>query len=98
MQKRVWSVCLTGIPGRRRRTRTLALPSSSVSSDQLVLCLDWGKEPWAGWSPRSLTKVARGASCVVDKSEVSCPSREALRIGPDPAQFILYLKGKSDGS
>ncbi len=61
---------------------------------QLDLALDWGREPWGGRSPRSLTK----GSCVVDNSEVGCPSREAQRIGPDPAQFTLFLKGKSDGT
>ncbi len=65
---------------------------------QLLLELDWGSEPWAGRTPRSLTKVARGVSCVVDKSEVGCPSREAFRIATDPAQWTFFLKGKSDGS
>ena len=66
--------------------------------EQLVLALDWGQEPWAGCSPRSLTKVARGASCVVDNSVVGCQSREARWLGPDPAQLTLFLKGKSDGT
>ena len=62
--------------------------------DQLSLDLDWGKEPWQGQSPRSLTKalVAAGG---VDNFVVRCPSREAQRFDPDPAQFTLFLKGKS---
>ena len=66
----------------------------STDKRQLLLQLDWGVEPWEGRTPRSLTKVVRGASCVVDKSEVGCPSREALRIGTDPAQLLSYI---SDG-
>jgi len=65
-----------------------------LTGDQLALALDWGSEPWSGYSPRYLTK----GSCVVDKSEVGCPSREAQRIGTDPAQLTLFLEGKSDGS
>ena len=65
---------------------------------QLELALDWGSEPWQGRTPRSLTKVGRGASCVVDKSEVGCPSREAHWIRPDAAQLTFFLQGKSDGS
>ena len=67
--------------------------SNSHDSDQLELALEWGRQPWAGASPRSLTRVARGESCVVDKSDVGCPSREALRSDPDPAQFTMFLKG-----
>ncbi len=55
--------------------------------DQRLLELDWGKEPWAGVSPRYLTR----GSCVVDNSEVGCPSREAQRIGTDPAQLLLCI-------
>jgi len=61
---------------------------------QLVLELDWGSEPWEGRTPRSLTKVARGVTCVVDKSVVCCASREANRIAANPAQFQFYI---SDG-
>ena len=70
--------------------------------DQLDLPLDWGREPWHGVSPRALAQanvaaklLSFEATCGVDKSEVGCPSREAQRIGPDPAQFTLFLKGKS---
>ena len=71
--------------------------NSSRVGEQLLLALDWGKEPWQGRTPRSLTKIARG-TCVVDKSEVGWPSREAQCFGTDPAQFTLFLKGKSDGT
>ncbi len=62
--------------------------------EQLSLPLDWGKEPWGGRSPRALTR----GSCVVDKSEVGCPSREAQRFGTDPAQFTMFLEGTQNGS
>jgi len=65
-----------------------------LAQDQLLLPLDWGREPWHGVSPRYLTR----GSCVVDNSVVGCPSREALWIGPDPAQLTFYLKGRSDGT
>jgi len=62
---------------------------------QLELALEWGSEPWGGRTPRSMT---RGA-CVVDKSEVSSASGDAKRVGPDPAQFTMFLKGTpSNGS
>ncbi len=58
--------------------------------EQLVLRLSWGREPWAGVSPRYLTR----GSCVVDKSDVGCPSREAL--GPlEAAQLQFFTKGRS---
>jgi len=57
--------------------------------EQYSLALDWGKEPWSGQTPRSLT---RGA-CVVDNSVVGSASREALRFDPDPAQWTMFLKG-----
>jgi len=66
----------------------------NLHGDQLVLDLDWVREPWDGVSPRHLTR----GSCVVDKSEVGCPSREAQRFGPDPAQLTLFLQGRSDGT
>ena len=56
--------------------------------EQLELQLDWGKEPWSGRSPRSLT---RGNN--VDKSGVSSGSREAGRFETDPAQTLIFLKG-----
>ena len=64
-----------------------------LHGEQLVLPLDWGRESWAGVSPRHLTR----GSCVVDNSTVRCESREA-REGCDPAQYTLFLKGKSYGS
>jgi len=69
-----------------------------VVPEQLSLALDWGREPWAGKSPRTLTKGFRVASCVVDNSVVGCPSREADRFGVDPAQLMFFLQGKSDGT
>ena len=65
-------------------------------SDQLILALDWGKEPWGGVSPRHLTR----GSCVVDKSVVRCGSREATEILElvDPAQYAIFLKGSPNGS
>ena len=62
--------------------------------EQLLLELDWRGEPWAGVSPRYLTK----GSCSVDNFSVGCPSREAHGADADPAQFTLFLKGKSNGS
>ncbi len=70
------------------------MSQSELTSDQLSLALDWGREPWEGYAPRYLTKGA----CVVDNSEVGCPSREAQRFGTDPAQLTLFLQGRSDGS
>jgi len=68
---------------------------SELTGDQLTLALEWGREPWGGWSPRSLTKGAG----VVDNSVVGCPSREAQRFDVDPAQFTAFLKGTpSDGT
>jgi len=70
-------------------------------SEQLVLELDDVRldVPWAGRSPRELAqelvrerleRFSRGAG-VVDKSEVCCPSREALRIATDPAQLQICV-------
>ena len=55
--------------------------------------------PWGGRSPRSLVRVTvderirefRGRSCVVDKSDVECGSREAQRFDVDPAQYQLCV-------
>jgi len=63
--------------------------SASRRGEQLELALEWGKEPWEGRSPRSLTR----GSCVVDNSDVECESREAQRIAMDPAQWKIFLKG-----
>jgi len=73
---------------------------------QLELGLDWGREPWDGQSPRSLARLVisakmlkRFGTCVVDKSVVRCPSREAQRFGTDPAQYMCFIHGApSDGS
>jgi len=67
----------------------------TAPGEQYELLLDWGREPWAGRTPRSMT---RGA-CVVDNSAVGWASREALRVVPVPAQYTLFLQGNpSDGS
>ena len=68
---------------------------------QFALALDWGREPWNGVSPRYLTKgypkIGYG-TCVVDKSEVGCPSREAHDEITDAAQFTMFLKGTPNGT
>ncbi len=55
--------------------------------------------PWSGRSPRELAQqlvserirtFCVGAG-VVDKSDVGCPSREALRIASGPAQYQLCI-------
>ena len=63
---------------------------------QLDLPLDWGREPWAGVSPRHLTR----GSCVVDNFVVRCPSREATEVCElsDPAQFLIFLQGSPNGT
>ena len=61
--------------------------------EQLEVELDWGKTPWQGRSPRSLTRVARGATCAVDNFEVEWASREADEDYTDAAQFTMFLKG-----
>ncbi len=62
--------------------------------------------PWGGQAPRSLAKelvtiklvkYLRGRTCVVDKSAVRSPSREALRIIPDAAQFQLCVSTSFKG-
>jgi len=66
---------------------------------QYSLALDWGREPWAGVSPRYLTKGYREGACIVDKSEVGCPSREAQRGVTDPAQLQISIHGvRQDGT
>jgi len=62
-----------------------------VKGEQLELPLEWGSEPWAGVAPRYLTKRYRGAACGVDNLFVGCPSREAQRFDPDPAQLTLFV-------
>jgi len=69
-----------------------------VIGEQLTLALDWGREPWHGVSPRYLTKLVLAGTCVVDKSEIGCPSREAQRFAPDPAQLTMFLQGTPNAS
>ena len=65
--------------------------ASELHGEQLVLELDWGREPWEGVSPRHL---ARG-SCGVDNFDVKSESGDANGSDVDPAQFTLFLEGKS---
>ena len=71
-------------------------------SDQFDLWqLEVDALPWGGRSPRAVVQrsvaervSARAAllgTCVVDKSDVGCPSREANCIDVDPAQFQLCV-------
>ena len=68
-----------------------------MNSVQLDLWPEWlAGLPWGGRSPRMLAKeiVSERLSkrpCGVDNSSVRCPSREALRIGTDPAQLALCV-------
>jgi len=71
--------------------RSEDLMSPGSPPEQLKLELDWGTEPWAGQAPRYLTKPYREGTCAVDNSVVSCRSREAQRIGTDPAQWLFFL-------
>ena len=71
-----------------------------MDSSQLDL---WQAEvdalPWGGQSPWQLAKASVHAKLLtfvrttggVDNSIVCCPSREALRIGTDPAQYQLCV-------
>ncbi len=75
-----------------------------MGSDQLVLELDDIRldVPWAGCGPRALAEalvderirlflLSDLEACGVDNSVVRCPSREALRIGTDPAQLMICV-------
>jgi len=65
-----------------------------VAGEQLELALNWGREPWGGRSPRSLTR----GYCVVDNSDVRC---EAARLDEKivrAAQFTMFLQGTPHGS
>jgi len=86
---------LSGPNGPKGSEEREAGEVTPVISEQLSMDLgDVRREiPWQGRSPRSLTRVARGASCVVDKSSIHCPSREAERFDADPAQLTLFLQG-----
>jgi len=74
----------------------------AVSGEQLRLKLEWGDQPWGGWSPRSLAKcnvkdrIRLRASflgtCVVDNSVVRCESREAPEQSGDPHQYQLFVR------
>ena len=66
--------------------------------DQLILPLDWGKEPWSGVSPRYVTRGIRDRLRLwITRSTLPEPAR-ADGFYPDPAQLNLYIHGESDGS
>ena len=69
---------------------------SHPDSDQLELDLDWGREPWHGCRPRSLTK----GRLLRDVDNFRKMSEGASRYGDyvDGAQLTLFLKGRSDGT
>ena len=85
-----------------RRSEELAERGSEVlmssgllpDGDQLELALK-GASPWNGRSPRSLTAAYLR---FVDKSRKMAEPARADDFFPDPAQFTLFLQGKSDGS
>ena len=67
----------------------------TVNSEQLLLGLDWGREPWRGLRPRCLTK---GYLRDVDNFRtIAKPARadDFSEFCPDPAQWTLFLQGKS---
>ena len=71
-----------------------------MNSTQLSLGLDWGREPWLGFRPRALTRVALRD---VDKSDTLPEPARADEIYPDPAQMELWVfshpsRRWSDGS
>ena len=79
---------------RTRRT----FGSVPVNSEQLELLLDWGVEPWNGFTPRSLVKANApgGRLPNVDKSR-RLPEAARRMTLVDPAQLTLFLKGNSNG-
>ena len=50
---------------------------------QLELALDWGKEPWQGWSPRYLTSVDKFVSFPKPATE--------MQLITDPAQTKICV-------
>ena len=70
------------------------MPSGlSSDGDQLLLGLDFSKEPWNGYSPRWLRNHLRG----VEKSRKFAKPATVDERFTDPAQLSLFLKGRSDG-
>jgi len=57
-------------------------------SEQLQLALDWGREPWNGWSPRMLTTSRKKFKLPEPAREPNLP--EAVT---DPHQLAIFLKG-----
>ncbi len=62
--------------------------------DQLDLALE-GASPWNGRSPRSLTAAFLR---YVDKSRMFAKPATVDEKFTDPAQLLLFLEGKSDGT
>ena len=56
--------------------------------EQLSLELDWGREPWAGRSPRTLTR----GFLRVDNYDRKMQGREAEAF-VDAAQWTMFLQG-----
>ncbi len=56
--------------------------------DQLELALDWGEEPWSGFSPRSLS---RGYLRDVDKSDTLAEAARRIDLFRDPHQLQLWV-------
>jgi len=73
--------------------------SDPVNSTQLSLALDWGREPWNGFCPRSLARC-NSSLRIVDNSDTLAEAARRVEIGepPDPAQLTLFLKGNPYGS
>ena len=69
---------------------TLAAPS-----DQLLLDLDWGREPWHGFTPRALTS---GYLRFVDKSRMFAKPATVAEEFTDPAQLMISIHGEPNGS
>ncbi len=71
-----------------------------VNSEQLQLQMDWGREPWNGFRPRSLTRGWRLWKTLLRDADFRSKLPESARTDAsgDPAQLTLFLKGKSDGS
>ena len=63
-----------------------------MRTEQLLLELDWGREPWNGYSPRVLTT---GYSVRINAKAARL---EEIADRSDPAQLTFFLQGKSDGS
>ena len=61
--------------------------------EQLSLSLDWGREPWLGFRPRSLVK---GYLRDVDKSRTLLEAARRDDRSCDPRQLTLWVSDVSD--